>query len=115
LNNRQKMRMSNNRTVYYLNKLGYTDIVLRTHCRHKDVVNNLNRKYRCTDYWNLFDGMMFDRNGEIVFIQIKTNNWAPEKPIRDFLAFRKVRVMSICVTNKYGKWQVLTRDIKYEG
>jgi hypothetical protein len=55
-NNRAKMRSSNKVAIEYLIKMGYTDITLRTHCRHKDMVYNKDKIYRATDYWNLFDG-----------------------------------------------------------
>lgn len=112
MNNRQKMRSSNKRAIEYLILQGFTDIILRTHCKHKDFVYNKEMTSTCTDYWNLFDGMGYDRNGNLAFIQIKTNAWAAEKPIKDFVTRRKIPVIVINVTNKLKIWQVLVR--KYD-
>jgi len=103
------MRASNSRAVSTILKLGYRDIILRTHCKHKDYVTTVERKYACTDYWNLFDGMGFAPKGELVFIQIKTNAWANKKEIDNFCNQHKAKAISINVTNKKGRWDVLIR------
>ncbi len=78
------MRQSNKVAVQYLLKMGYTDITLRTHCRHKDFVYNKEKNYRATDFWNLFDGMGFNQHGELIFLQFKTNSFPPASPIISF-------------------------------
>jgi hypothetical protein len=110
-NNRATMRSSNNLAVEYLLKMGYTDITLRTHCRHKDFVYNKEKLYRATDYWNLFDGMGFDQHGVLVFLQFKTNAFPAAKPIEAFCKQRKQKVVAINVkTNIKNKPQILVRE-----
>ena len=104
------MRASNKRAVDTLLKQGYREILLRTHCKHKDYVSSIERKYACTDYWNLFDGMCFNPKGALTFIQIKTNAWASKKTIEDFINQHKLKAISVNVTNKKGRWEVLTRQ-----
>lgn len=105
------MRASNRMAIYtLLKKKGFTDIILRTHCQHKDFIYNLKEIKQETDYWNLFDGMGFDVDGNLTFIQIKTNNFPPEKPINDFTLQHKVKAVAVNVTNKSGRWEVLIRN-----
>jgi len=108
-NNRVKMRASNNLAIEYLLKMGFTDITLRTHCRHKDMVYNKEKKYQATDYWNLFDGMGFDNKQNLIFIQIKTNAFPPAKPMESFCKRYKQKCVAINVRNKKGKRDILIR------
>jgi len=111
--NRVKMRATNKLALEYLIKLGYTDITLRTHCRHKDFVYNKDKNYRATDYWNLFDGMGFDNHNQLVFLQFKTNAWPASGPIISFCKRYNLKAISINVkTNIKGKPTVLMR--KYD-
>ena len=104
VNNRLKMRATNNLAVEYLLKMGYTDITLRTHCRHKDMIYNKEKKTSATDYWNLFDGMGFNQHQEIIFLQFKTNAFPATKPIESFCKRYKQKALSINVkTNIRGK------------
>jgi len=113
MNNRAKMRLTNNIAVQHLLKMGYTDITLRTHCRHKDFVYNKEKKYRATDYWNMFDGMGFDNHQNLIFLQFKTNAFPAAKPIISFCTQYKqkcvcvnvkthIRGKNIIVLRKYG-------------
>jgi hypothetical protein len=104
------MRSSNKEAVQYLLKMGFTDITLRTHCRHKDFVYNKDKNYRATDYWNLFDGMGFDQHGRLVFLQFKTNAFPPAKPIISFCKRYHQRVIAINVKTKIrAKHELLVR------
>jgi hypothetical protein len=63
------------------------------------------------DLWNLFDGICFDKNGNIILIQVKTNAWAKGKDFVDFLSDKKhLKVLSINVKGKDRKWEVFTRE-----
>lgn len=95
--NRLKMRASNSLAIEYLLKMGYSDITLRTHCRHKDMVYNKEKKYWATDFWNLFDGMGFNQHGELLFIQIKTNAFPAKDPITSFCKRYKQKAIAINV------------------
>ncbi len=89
MNPRQRMRFSNRKAVNYLLSKGYDDIWLKPHGRRHDLVYTQGEWYRALDLWNLFDGICFDKDGNAIFIQIKTNAWAAEKPIKDFICDKK--------------------------
>jgi len=110
MNNRQRMRVSNRKAVLWLLKSGYDDIWLKPHTKRHDLIYNTGEWYRALDLWNLFDGICFDTDGNIILIQIKTNAWASKKPIEDFLSDKKnLKVLVINV--KYGKkWVVEMRE-----
>ena len=109
--NRVKMRATNKLAIEHLIKLGYTDITLRTHCRHKDFVYNKDKNYRATDYWNLFDGMGFNQHSEIIFLQFKTNSWPASGPIISFCKQYNLKAVSINVKTKIrGKPTILMRE-----
>jgi len=105
------MRVSNRKAVMYLLKEGYDNIWLKPHTRRADLVYTIGEWYRALDLWNLFDGIAFNPNGEAVYIQIKTNAWAKEKPIKDFLIDKKnFLVMSINVKYTGKEWKILIRE-----
>jgi hypothetical protein len=80
------------------------------HGRRHDLVYTSGEWYRALDLWNLFDGICFDKGGNVVFIQIKTNAWATEEPIFDFMRYKKnIKVLSINVYKKKGRWDVKVR------
>jgi hypothetical protein len=111
MNPRERMRQSNRRAVNYLLSKGYDDIWLKPHGRRQDLVYTLGEWYRALDLWNLFDGICFDPDGNIILIQIKTNAWAQAKPITDFLSNKnniKALVINVKVTGR--KWEVLVRE-----
>ena len=111
MNPRQRMRFSNRKAVNYLLSKGYDDIWLKAHGRRHDLVYTQGEWYRALDLWNLFDGICFDKDGNAVFIQIKTNAWAAEKPIKDFICDKKhLIVLSINVKGGGKKWDVNVRE-----
>lgn len=75
---------------------GYTNIWLKRHdTRHPDSVW-LKReplstgkmyvvRYKAVDLWNLFDGMCFDDEGTLTFLQIKTDAWPNRIQITNFI------------------------------
>jgi hypothetical protein len=105
------MRFSNRKAVNYLLSKGYDDIWLKAHGRRHDLVYTQGEWYRALDLWNLFDGICFDKDGNAIFIQIKTNAWAAEKPIKDFICDKKhLIVLSINVKGSGKKWDVNVRE-----
>ena len=113
MNTRQRMRFSNRKAVLWLLKSGYDEIWLKPHVRRTDLVYTTGEWYRALDLWNLFDGICFDIDGNIVLIQIKTNAWASAKSINDWLKDKKnLIVLVINVKGKGKKWDILVR--KYE-
>jgi hypothetical protein len=113
------MRSSNRKVVLYLLDKGYTEIWLKAHGRRHDLVykdNTKNSWYRALDLWNLFDGICLDPNNGIVFLQLKTNAWAKEEPLKEWAKKTKSKVMSF--NCKYSttlkKWDVLERTYKHD-
>ena len=113
MNPRARMRFSNRKAVLWLLKNNYDEIWLKPHTRRHDLVYTRGEWYRALDLWNLFDGICFDENNNIILLQIKTNAWAKAKPLEDFVKTHKnIRVLSMNVKGENGKWNVYTR--KYE-
>jgi len=111
VNPRQRMRASNRKSVMWLLKNGYDEIWLKPHTRRSDLVYTVGEWYRALDLWNLFDGICFDKDNNIVMLQIKTNAWAKEKPLKQFAKDHKnIKVLSINVKGEKGKWNVYTRE-----
>ena len=109
MNPRQRMRFSNRRAVNWLIENGYDEVWLKPHVRRQDLIYTRGEWYRALDLWNLFDGICFSPDGEAVFLQIKTNAWAKDCDIIDFMADKKILAMSINVKEVKKKWQVLLR------
>lgn len=99
----------------WLLKEGYDEIWFKPHGKRSDYVFTHKGNYLATDLWNLFDGICFSEIGNIYFLQMKTNAWAKEKPIQDFVdSHNNVRVLSFNVTNKLvackGKYKLFMRS-----
>jgi hypothetical protein len=109
------MRASNKLAVNHLLENGFNDVWLKPHTARNDMVYCQDRKYLATDLWNLFDGITFIHH-KPHFIQIKTNAWAAEKPIKEFLKTHYIDVIVINVTNRLkvckGKYKVFAREYK---
>jgi len=110
MNPRERMRFSNRKAVLWLLENGYDEIWLKAHTKRLDLIYTIGDWYRALDLWNLFDGICFNKDGGIVFLQIKTNAWAKEQPIIDWLSDKnKLIVLVINVKGKGRKWEVRTR------
>ena len=114
MNNRQRMRASNRKAVLWLLKNGYDEIWLKPHTKRADLVYTVGEWYRALDLWNLFDGICFDKDQNIIMLQIKTNAWAKEAPLKSFVdSHKNIIVLSINVKKmKDSKWVVYTREYK---
>ena len=115
MHNRQRMRFSNRKAVLWLLKNGYDEIWLKPHTKRTDLVYTVGDWYRIIDLWNLFDGICFDSEGNICLLQIKTNNWANETDIINFLSDKKhLKALSINVKGKGKVWNVMVRVFETE-
>jgi len=114
MNNRLRMRDTNKKVRFWLLENGYDDIWFKPHSKRNDYVFTQERTYLATDLWNLFDGICFDSLGRPIFLQMKTNAWPKEKPIKDFIRKRMIRVLVLNNTNKMkstnGKYGIFTRS-----
>jgi hypothetical protein len=105
------MRFSNRKAVIWLLENQYDEVWLKAHTKRTDLTYTLGNWYRAMDLWNLFDGICFDKYGNIILIQVKTNAWAKGQDFVDFLSDKKhLKVLSINVKGKDRKWEVLTRE-----
>ncbi len=105
------MRWSNRKAVNYLLEHGYDEIWLKAHGRRQDLTYCQGAWYRALDLWNLFDGVCIDEGGIVTFLQIKTNAWAKEKPLKQFAKDHKnIKVLSINVKGEKNKWNVYTKE-----
>ena len=94
---------------------GYDGIWFKSHGKRNDYVFTQKGKYMAQDIWNLFDGICISPSGFVVFLQMKTNNWAKEKPFRDFVNKTKgCSILSFNVTNKLkecnGHYKLFVRE-----
>lgn len=121
MNNRERMRASNKLVRQWLLDNGYDDIWFKPHGKRNDYVFTQGRgikpihgSYMAQDIWNLFDGIC--RIGsQIVFLQMSTNAWHPDKLFKDFMKKTSgVKVICFLVSNKRkecnGKYKVFTRE-----
>lgn len=107
------MYASNSRARAWLIKNKYTDIYFKPHTRYDK------------DIFGLWDGLCYDRNGNHVWVQIKTNAWPSTKKILAFLDRKNVGALAINVRGRFilirtyikavdsdGRscWQVITVD-----
>ncbi len=114
MNNRQRMRASNKLIREWLLKNRYDQIWFKPHGKRNDYVFTQKGNYMAQDIWNLFDGVAISLMGNLYFLQMKTNNWANEKRIKDFIKNTNIHALSFNVTNKKkeckGKYKVFMRE-----
>ena len=120
MNNRQRMRTTNKMVRNWLLKEGYDEIWFKPHTKRNDWVFTQKGNYMATDLWNLFDGMAYDKFGNLIFLQMKTNAWAKEKDIVKFTKNHNHSLVLIFnVTNKLasckGHYKLFTRMYNGEG
>ena len=94
--NRKAFGDSNKAAIKWLHVRGFRDVILATHCRHHDMWYNPGKIERCMDYWNHWDGMCFDSEGNLWFIQIKTSNWPSDEFLLNWISKHKnIRAITI--------------------
>ena len=121
------MRESNKHARLWLLENGYDHIWFKRHVRKPDRfytqdLHTVKEKgvmvqkpyYYGIDMWNLFDGICFhQQTGQMIFFQVKTNQWPQEDPFYNFkYAFHNredLAMMFINVKLVKGRWQVLTK------
>ena len=99
-NNRQRMRISNKMVREFLLERKFDHIWFKRHSKRNDVVYTQRGTYWASDLWNLFDGICFSPRGDMVFLQMKTNQWAKEEPLKGFAKRHKIIILSFNVTDK---------------
>ena len=112
------MRDSNKLVREWLLENGYDEIWFKMHSKRNDLVFTQRGNYLATDLWNLFDGICFSSDRKIIFLQMKTNNWAKEKPLKDFVKKYGLNIISFNVSDKLkeskGKYKVYVRFYEKE-
>lgn len=114
MNNRQRMRTSNRMIREWLLDNNYDDIWFKAHTKRNDRVYTQRGTYLATDLWNLFDGICFDVARNITFLQMKTNAWPKEEPIKRWVGANCHKVLVLNCTNRLkesrGKWMIKVRE-----
>ena len=109
------MRASNLEVRKWLLKNKYDSIWFKPHTKRNDLVFTQKGNYLATDLWNLFDGICISNDNRIIFLQMKTNSWAKEKPLVNFMENKVgTSIISFNVTNKLkeckGHYKVFVRE-----
>tara|TARA_Y100001949_G_C15840510_1_gene266082 strand:+ start:305 stop:643 length:339 start_codon:yes stop_codon:yes gene_type:complete len=95
-------------------KKGFDQIWLKRHVRRHDFHYTQNGNYVALDLWNLFDGICWYQ-GRTVYIQIKTNGWADEKAIKEWLLNKAANTIVLVINvrrkpkSKGTGWMVANR------
>lgn len=120
MNKRQQMRVSNSYAIPWLLDNGYDNIYLKPHRdprkkKNKDWIITKEERYQITDFYNLFDGFCYDKDGNFVWFQISTQNWHQQQPYEEFLKGKNnCKILLICVKKpspKFRKYRVLVREL----
>ena len=97
------MYATNKRVRIWLLNNEYDEIWFKPHSARNDLVFTKKGNYLATDLWNLFDGLCY-YNGVLIYLQMKTNAWAKEKPLKDFVKSHSgIIILSFNVTNKLAE------------
>ena len=108
------MRYSNKMAIKWMLKKGFDQIWLKRHVRRHDFHYTQNGNYVALDLWNLFDGICWYQ-GHTVYIQIKTNGWADEKAIMDWLQDKAANTIVLVINvrrkpkSKGTGWMIANR------
>jgi len=111
---RARMRYSNKMAIKWMLKKGFDQIWLKRHVRRHDFHYTQNGNYVALDLWNLFDGICWYQ-GHTVYIQIKTNGWADEKAIMDWLQDKAANTIVLVINvrrkpkSKGTGWMIANR------
>lgn len=99
----QKGYRSNGKVRKWLLESGFTWIYFHPHPTHADLITvDKDTDLYARDLFNLFDGMAIGADGDLFFFQVKTNAWADEKRIREWVKGKKVAVLSFNVKDRQG-------------
>jgi len=110
---RSRMYASNAKARnYLLYEYGASDVWFKRHTRRKDRIFTGATYYLATDLFLLFDGIaLVPKLSKVIFFQVKTGNWAAEKPI---LLFKKkysnAAILVINVRKVKGHYKVFVRE-----
>lgn len=100
--NRDELKKSNGRARAFLFAEGWDWLWFKSHvdfrrCDYYYLANDP-KAHGCIDPFNLFDACGYDHEGRFWWIQIKTNEWPSEAPLKGFmLGKRDVRILAINV------------------
>ena len=117
------MRVSDEKAKSYLFQRGYRELYLKPHRdtrdpRNIDYIHNFEGSYAITDFYNLFDGFCFDRAGNFVWFQVKTNGWMEREKKDKLDRFMEDNHLTAIVLNvktptkKRRTYHVMTREYR---
>ena len=98
------MNASNDQARKYLLKNGYRDLYLKPHKDTRDpknveYIHNIDGRYAMTDFYNLFDGFCFDKDGDFVWFQVKTDGWMEREKREKLEQFMSLNHLTCMVIN----------------
>lgn len=114
----KRMYQTNKMCKDWLVKNGYDYIWLKPHidarnARFKETYLTKDGVFYARDIYNLFDGICFDPQGILTFIQLSTTNYHPEKPYLEFIQDKKgFKIMMLRARKKSRKWIVETKLLR---
>lgn len=118
-NKRSQMQESNRQARKFLFAEGFDAIWMKSHTDSRRGGSDyyylsLDQKAKqCTDVFNLFDGCCYDADGQFWWVQIKTDQWPPEEPIKNFMIGKSTNIMAINVkkpTKTRKNYTIATRE-----
>lgn len=116
------MRESNKKAVEFLLANNYDEIYLKPHrdIRKKnnvEYIHTQNGNYQIMDFYNRFDGFCYNKKGEFVWLQIKTDRWANAVEIGSFFTDKKGIVLILNVrkpTKTHKTYRVDFREMRIQ-
>lgn len=117
MNNRQIMKHTNKLAREWLFAHGFDYIYFKP---HRDFRKRTNQEvyftkqgvFYQTDFYNLFDGFCYDRDGVFTWIQTSTTNYHKSDPYVEFLRGKKgFNILFIKAVKKNNRWQIRTKYI----
>jgi hypothetical protein len=111
------MRNTNRLAREWLFANGYDYIYFKPHKdfrkrKNQEVYFTKQGNFYQTDFYNLFDGFCFDKNGVFTFIQTSTTNYHKIDPYVEFLKGKfGFRVLFLKAVKINKRWHIKTREV----
>ena len=81
--------------------------------KFKEIYYTKQGNFYQTDLYNLFDGICFDVNGILTFIQTTTTKWHPEGPYQKFMSGKKgFKILMLRARKVKHRWTVETKLLR---
>lgn len=116
LTRRNTMRNTNRLCRQWLLEHNYDYVWLKPHMdtrrSRKDVYYTKEGVFFQTDIYNLFDGICYDPQGNLVYLQLSTTKYHSEEPYRKFFSNKIGKCLMMRAVKKKNRWLIQTKEIK---